>query len=245
MELTRTDSRPLLVLALPEESRPLLKALASAGWRQVASRRRGPAGTEAELDGLRVLTTGMGERNARTSVAESLMAGVPPWVITGGIAGGLHPDLATGDARFDADPEFPMTDVLQRMGVAAGRCTMVGRIAVTPADKSRLRAETGADLVDMESAAIRELCRGQGIPSATLRTVSDTAHEALPLDFGQLTDADQRLVWWKLAQAILRAPGCIPGLMRLQRNVTLASGRLANVLTAVAASARGPGVTLP
>lgn len=233
MELTPAPPVPLLVLALPEESRPVLRRLAAAGRQLPKAIRRGPAGQEVILPGVRVLTTGMGERNARAACTEALAAAQPPWVITGGIAGGLEPTLRTGDARYDADPDFPKLAALQRLGLLPGRCVMVGRIAVTPADKSRLREQSGADLVDMESAAIREVCRSSGIPSATLRTVSDTAHETLPLDFGQLVDADQQLIWWKLAGAILASPGTIPKLLRLQRSVNVATARLADHLAAV------------
>ncbi len=235
MELTSNDALPLLVLALPEESRPVLRRIA-AGRGLPKAVRRGPAGQEVILPTVRVLTTGMGERNARAACTEALDATRPPWVITGGIAGGLEPTLRTGDARYDADPSFPKLAAFHRLGLLPGRCVMVGRIAVTPADKSRLRQQSGADLVDMESAAIREVCRAHGVPSATLRTVSDTAHEALPLDFGQLVDADQQLVWWKLAGAILASPGTIPKLLRLQRSVSLAAGRLAEHLAAVLAA---------
>lgn len=233
MELTPETPAPLLVLALPEESRPVLRRLVSTGRKRPNAIRRGRAGQEVMLPGVRVLTTGMGERNARAAFAEALAATRPAWVITGGIAGGLEPTLRTGDTRYDADPDFPKLSALQRLGLLPGRCVMVARIAVTPADKSRLRQQSGADLVDMESAAIRDVCRANGIPSATLRTVSDTAHETLPLDFGQLVDADQQLIWWKLAGAILASPGTIPKLLRLQRSVSLAAGRLADYLTAV------------
>ncbi len=242
MELTATSPAPLIALALPEESRPLLRCLASAlnhRFGPAEKTRRGRFGEEVSWPALRVLTTGMGPRNARDAFADALSARQPPWVITGGIAGGLDPELRTGDARFEAEAGFPKLVEFARLGLVPGRFLLVEQVAATAAAKQRLRRETGADLVDMESAAIRELSREAGIPGATLRTISDTAAEDLPLDFSQLVDADQQLVWWKLAGAILRSPGRIPGLLRLQRSVGLATDRLAAILTAVVADEVG------
>ncbi len=236
MELTPTAPAPLLVLALPEETRPLLRRLApalNARFGAPKKARRGRFGREFSWPTLRVLTTSMGPRNAREAFADALQSATPAWVITGGIAGGLDPALLTGDARFEADGHFPKLAAFNRLGLVSGRFLLVDQVAATAVEKSRLRAESGADLVDMESAAIRALCRAAGLPSATVRTVSDSATEDLPLDFSRLVDADQQLVWWKLAGALLGSPGRIPHLRQLQRNVTYAADRLAEILHAV------------
>lgn len=230
MELNRDVIRPLLVVALPEEAKPLLRQLARKGHRQLDAGPRGPFGREVRFGRLRVLTTGMGPQNAAAAFAAAVAAERPAWVVTAGIAGGLDPALRTGDGCFDVDPEFPITARLTSSGLTPGISALVRRVVVTAAEKSRLRAETGARLVDMESAVIRQLARAAGIPSATVRTVSDTAGEDLPLDFSALVDANQQLLPTKLAWAILRSPGKIPALLRLQRSVGTATGRLATVL---------------
>lgn len=235
MELNATSPAPLLVVAIPEEYRPLFRRLGNGRPNRNRPVKRGRFGIEAQLAGVRLLCTGMGPRNAREAFADALAAQRPPWIITGGIAGGLDPRLVCGEARFDADPGFPKLADFTRLGLISGRFVLVDRVAATGSAKGRLRRETGADLVDMESAAIRDICRAEGVPSATLRTVSDTADEDLPLDFSQLVDADQQLVWWKLAAAILGSPGRIPRLMRLQRSVSLATERLAEILSATVA----------
>jgi adenosylhomocysteine nucleosidase len=99
--------------------------------------------------------------------------------------------------------------------------------------KKRLRDETGADVVEMESAAISAVCRERGIPCATVRVISDTAHEDLPLDFNQLAKADLSMDYGKLAWAVARSPGKIGALMRLQKQIKSAAGKLAETLTGV------------
>ncbi len=230
MELNRDAVRPLLVVALPEEAKPLLRLLSRRGHRRLGALPRGPFGREVRFERLRVLTTGMGPQNAAAAFTAAVSAKRPAWVVTSGIAGGLDPALRTGDGCFDTDSEFPKTALLTSLGLTPGISALVSRVAVTAAEKARLRAETGARLVDMESAAIRQLAQAAGIPSATVRTVSDTAGEDLPLDFSTLVDANQQLLPGKLAWAILRSPGKIPALLRLQRSVGIATDRLSAVL---------------
>jgi hypothetical protein len=93
-----------------------------------------------------------------------------------------------------------------------------------------LRAETGADAVEMESAAIHAVCAERGIPCATVRVISDTADEDLPLDFNALAKADQSIDFGKLFLAVAKSPGKIGALLALQKKTKFAAAQLAGVL---------------
>ena len=82
----------------------------------------------------------------------------------------------------------------------------------------------------MESAAIHAVCRERGLPCATVRVISDTAHEDLPLDFNALAKPDKNLDFGKLFLAIARSPGKIGALLRLQQRTSFAAQQLAAVL---------------
>ena len=180
----------------------------------------------------------------------------PNLVLTCGFAGGLNPDLKPGDVVFEIFPrssrgneaqteignrqsaisnqsEPPYVGCYEKL-VAAGAkpvkffCTE--HIATTVAEKKRLRAETGADAVEMESEAIHAICRERGIPCVTVRVISDAANEDLPLDFNQLSKPDQSLDYGKLTWAIARSPGKIGALLKLQKQTRFAAKRLAHVL---------------
>ncbi|HXR04871.1 MAG TPA: hypothetical protein VN836_09210, partial [Verrucomicrobiae bacterium] len=71
------------------------------------------------------------------------------------------------------------------------------------------------------------------IPCATVRVISDTATEALPLDFNRLSKPDQSLDYGKLFLAVAKSPGKIGALMELQRKTRFAAEQLAAVLAKI------------
>ena len=184
-----------------------------------------------ELSGGReTLITGMGRRNTSTRFGDALARLSPDRVITCGFAGALNPAFKVGDVLFDEDFDAGFGDALRALGAVPAVFYCSTRVAVTSAEKAALRRTTGADAVEMESSVIRTLCRERGIPSATLRVISDAAQEDLPLDFNALMTSEQRVSMLKLTGALLRSPASVPRLLVLQRNTRFAARRLARVL---------------
>jgi adenosylhomocysteine nucleosidase len=199
----------------------------------------------AAKSGISILLTGIGRKNAEKSVREFLATNSPELVLTCGFAGGLNPDLKLGDVIFETvnAPLAPPSGerVSGRTGeglvsklIAAGakpaKFFCADRIATPVAEKKKLRAETGADAVELESGAIHAVCRERGIPCATVRVISDTAGEDLPLDFNQLFKPDMSLDYGKLAWAVMKSPGKIGALLKLQKRTRFAAEQLADIL---------------
>jgi adenosylhomocysteine nucleosidase len=191
----------------------------------------------AEKSGVAVLIVGIGRQNAEASIRKYLATNAPGLVLTCGFAGGLDPDLKIGDVVFDIPeqtqletPHVVSYNHLEAAGAKRATFFCADRIATTVAEKRKLRAETGADVVEMESAAIHAVCAERGVPCVTVRVISDTAAEDLPLDFNALSKPDKSLDFGKLAWAIARSPGKIGALMALQKKTSLAAQRLADVL---------------
>jgi len=125
-------------------------------------------------DDLRTLITGIGRRNAELSDREFLKENSPHHVFTCGFAGGLSPELETGDVIFFTD-DAAMAPRLAGAGATPVKFHCAARIATTAAEKAELRRLTSADAVEMESEAIQTVCRARGIPCATVRAISDAA----------------------------------------------------------------------
>jgi len=205
-----------------------------------------------------ILITGVGRQNAEKSVREFLTGGAsvpasqpggslaqPELVLTCGFAGGLNPVLKLGDVVFECgmqNAECGIQSEPAHVGcyeklIAAGakpaKFFCADRIATTVAEKKKLRDKTGADAVEMESGAIHAVCRERGIPCATVRVISDTAGEDLPLDFNQFSKPDLSLDYGKLARAIAKSPGKIGALMQLREKTRCAAEQLAKVLSRI------------
>jgi adenosylhomocysteine nucleosidase len=210
------DMNLLVCFALKEEAAPFRKMAAGAG---------------AVAQAASILITGIGCRNAEKSLREFLATHSPELVLTCGFAGGLNPDFKPGEVVFELSTlNSQLSTRLLAAGAKPAKFFCADRIATTVDEKKKLRAETGADAVEMESAAIHAVCRERGIPCATVRVISDTASEDLPLDFNALAKPDMGLDYGKLAWAIARSPGKIGALLKLRKKTKCAAEQLAAVL---------------
>jgi len=246
----KPDTPVLVCFALKEEATP---------FRKIA------AGGSCRGHQISILITGIGRAHAEKSVREFLAGGAsvpasrsaddspdqarlastlasPDLVLTCGFAGGLNPALKPGDVVFelsDSELRTPNSELQDRLSAAGAKPATffcANHIATTAAEKKRLRHETGADAVEMESAAIRGVCRKRGIPCVTVRVISDAAKEDLPLDFNQLSKPDQSLDYGRLFLALAKSPGKIGALRDLQKKTRFAAEQLAGVLARIIVS---------
>src|SRR5882724_10225795 len=204
---TASPESVLVCFALKEEAAPFRK-------------------TAAGKSGVSLLITGIGRGNSRRSLVNQFTQSTPHLVFTCGFAGGLDPVLKIGDVIFEPH-DASSREKLLRVGAKPGKFFCADRIASTAAEKKKLRVDTGADAVEMESAEIHVVCRERGIPCVTVRVISDTAHDDMPLDFNQLSKPDMSLDFGKLAWAVAKSPGKIGALLKLQKATSFAAQKLA------------------
>jgi adenosylhomocysteine nucleosidase len=192
-------------------------------------------------DKVHVFLTGIGRENAERAAREFLSAHRPSLLMTCGFAGGLIPELEIGDVIFEIptnggagnDSYAAIRSKLAAAGTRAAKIYCADRIATTAADKKKLREETGADAAEMESGAVQAVCCAEAIPCVTVRVISDTAEQDLPLDFNKFLKEDKSVDMSKLMVAVAKAPWKMGALMELQKNTKLAAQRLADVLVKV------------
>jgi len=243
----------LICFALKEEAAPFQKMAAGKAGISILLTGIGRKNAEKSVREFLNSRRSRGNETQNKNILETphVVSYDPNLVLTCGFAGGLNPDLKLGEVIFelmDRRGEFhepqtekkigdsqssPLREKLFTAGAKPARFFCADQIATSVAEKERLRTETGADAVEMESAAIHAVCQERGIPCVTIRVISDTAGEDLPLDFNVLAKPDQSLDYGKLAWAIAKSPGKISALMQLQKKTKFAAEQLAAVLSRI------------
>lgn len=197
---------------------------------------------------VQIMRTGMGRRNAYLALERYFSTRpAPVGIITAGFAGGLNPALELGAIVYDADEGAPWEKALLASEAKGVRFNCANRVAITADEKYRLWQSTGMDAVEMESDTIREMARRKGIPSATIRAISDTAHHNLPLDFNRIMTPDHRIDFAKLTARLLLSPRKISELLKFQSQTISAAQSLGkfleNLLKAAPAEANRSSTT--
>ena len=183
--------------------------------------------------GIRRYITGMGRDNAEQAIAKAIEEIRPRLVLTCGFAGGLNPVLKSNEVIFQADAGTTLSEVLSKAGATPVSFFCARRVAITSEEKQRLWRGTGLDAVEMESESIRDYCRERDIASATIRVISDTALEDLPLDFNTLMSPAQKINYTKLTWALVRAPMKLAELLAFQQKTVDAAKALGTFLEKV------------
>jgi purine-nucleoside phosphorylase len=147
---------------------------------------------------------------------------LPSAIMIMGLCGSLSPTLKVGDGVLyqtclDAKslvsvPEWfcdrPLLMSLQerlKKSVTLVTAITCDRMVHRVADKQSLSEQSGAQVVDMEGAAIFRALKDTGIQIATIRVVSDDLQHELP-DLSQAITVKGDLNPMALAQALLRDP---------------------------------------
>lgn len=199
-----------IVAALDREVKPLLK-LKGWRWRPVEREYGGRAFRFFE-DGVDLVLVcgGIGQGAARRA-AEALLALYAPTVIYSvGFAGALDPGVVVGDC-FQPAQVINAADG-SRVVLPEGQGVLVtfGSVA-SPEQKAKLRESFGAQVVDMEAAAVARAAQARGVEFVAVKAVSDEFDFTFP-QLEQFVDADGKFqqarfavfaalrpwLWWKV-----------------------------------------------
>ena len=187
-------------------------------------------------------------RQAAARAADALILGHrPPLVISAGFCGALSPevrrhDVVVADSLADAAGNVIQLDRSRWAPalpappprVHVGRLLTVDEIVRRAAEKRQLGEKHQALAVDLESLAVAEVCRRQGVPILVIRIATDALDDELPREVDRLTRQRTRAGRWGAAfGAILSRPGVIKDLYKLRENALTASDRLARFLVRV------------
>jgi adenosylhomocysteine nucleosidase len=191
---------------------------------------------------------GMGRDAGRRAAGVLLDGHRPGWIISAGFAGALNPALERNDLALPAE----LTDAdgrLVRLGRpeslgngirhVTGRLLTVDRVILDPVEKAELHRTTGADLVDMETAGVAEVCAERLIRFLSIRIVSDDARTVLPPEVASLLTKSGSYRVGAALRAIWSRPSSIKDFWRLHEHALQAADRLARFVARVPGRAAG------
>ena len=240
------------VFALPDESRNLVRALnglavsgapAGPSSPHIAGFPRRPdiRGRLGSRDVL-VVHTGMGmaracERMTRLTQEQPEIE----CVVSAGYAGGLDPGIPIGVPVLGENCSDP--GLLAAAKTVLGERCLAGCLATsdavleTCAAKTEFARQTGAIAVDMETAAVAEVCRGWGVPMLSVRVISDGVGEELAVPFSVCFDPEtERPRPLALMGFLARRPWRIPAFAKFVGGINRARRDLTGILLELAAA---------
>lgn len=154
-------------------------------------------------------------------------------IVSFGVAGGLNPDLRSGDIVIATEivaaqkrwaTAAALTENLVAQPAARNRQIVTGvlagveKVVTGQVGKAALRSVTGADAVDMESHIAARYAEHYGLPFAAVRVICDPAHRALPELTMSAIKPNGNVDMWKVMRGIARNPRTIPHLISTGRD---------------------------
>ena len=182
-----------------------------------------------------VLHTGVGQKKCQDKIEEFLRHSRPDFLISSGFAGGISQHLQTGD--LICGENFSDRQLLSTAERILGSAVRPINILTTTEiiDSAAQRAEQArasrAAAVDMETEFIARACAARGIRMLSLRVISDSVRDPLPLPISILFNLEkQRTDPVKLSGHLLKHPTAILRLIRFSRQIARARSTLAQAL---------------
>ncbi|MBV8463085.1 MAG: hypothetical protein JO368_07315 [Acidimicrobiales bacterium] len=224
--------RVAFVCAMPMEMAPLRRPLSLR-----TSDGKPPQCYEGQFEGRPVVavTTGMGPELARRGLQRLFeTADDIEWVLVVGITGAVgdatpvgtlvHPERVVDGATGDVYRPRPLAG-----SRPTGAMWTTADLITDPDRLTTLKAE-GVIALDMETAAIGELCDARGIPWSVVRVISDRAYDgSVDAELFAMSDPNGSPRPGAVVSFLLRHPGRIPTLARMGRDVRAATRRAAAV----------------
>jgi adenosylhomocysteine nucleosidase len=164
------------------------------------------------------------ETAIRAITAADLSSSSLEAVVSTGLCGGLDPTLRRSDVvvatevlALKSGESYPCAAVESGRPAFSGTVVSDDRIVGSAAEKSRLRASSGAVAVEMEAAGVAARVKRAGLPFCCIKVVSDSAEESFALDLNQMRTGEGRIARGKIVFHALKRPNLLPGLFQLKR----------------------------
>jgi adenosylhomocysteine nucleosidase len=218
--------RLAIVAALEREVRPLVKS-----WRVTDKEHDGRRFRFFENGEVVVVCGGIGAAASRRASEAVIAIFDPKIVCSAGFAGALDPKLRVGDVVRPSSVINAGDG--SRTVVEGGEGVLVSFASVaSPLQKSKLRDSFGADVVDMEAAAVARSAEARHKQFTVVKAISDEMDFEFPA-MDRFIDADGRFSQGRFAWYAGVRPWLWPRVMRLARNSKRASHALCAYLNTI------------
>ena len=200
-----------------------------------------------------LVLSGVGQKNAEEATKVLTDVFAPKLICSAGYAGGLSFRLkqsvicvpeqvirASDQQALDLSESIPRTTLLM-----PNKLTLltVNDVAATPEQKRTLHEQTGAELVDMETFAVAEVCRVREIPFLSIRVILDAAADRIPQDITKILEGlNKGTVRFSgtILGSVWSRPSVMLDLVSLQRRAFTATERLARFTVAELSRRKSP-----
>lgn len=238
-----------IVLALSIEAEPILELL-----REVRTYSDPEGSKRSVVEGMLgdrvvvLIVAGAGRALAGRGTKRLIDGHRPRWIVSLGFGGALDPALKRNDvfiaeeivdASTPDDPpravgySLPDSSPKQKDRFASGRLLTASKIVRTATEKATLRERFAADVVDMETAAVANVCADRGQRFLSVRAISDEAGTDLPPEVMSVMGPTGGFRLGATIGALMKRPGSVKDLWTLREHAIEASDRLAEVLPGI------------
>ncbi len=196
---------------------------------------------EKKIDDRQVMIwhTGVGQKHCLLRMNEFLKSEHPDYLISSGFAGGVHADLQVGDLILaenfsDLQLRVKAEQMLTGYKVKTVKIFTSSTIIDSIADRNEIARANSAQAVDMETAVIADVCATHGVRMLSLRVITDSLQDPLPVPPAVLFKVDrQRTDFATLLRYLLRHPGATPRLLNFYGQIARAREDLTSAIVAL------------
>lgn len=181
-----------------------------------------------DIDEAMIAIGGIGETHARAAAETVTASAQPALLVSAGLAGAVSPRLKIGDVGVIREVIDVATG--ERYPTRGGEWILATSQQVSDtAGKQELLTRYGADVVDMEAAAVARVAAEKGLAFAALKSVSDDATFVMPpmMDF---IDNDGKFDTGRFLIYMALHPKCWGTLEKIRSNSRVASVNLCSAL---------------
>lgn len=225
--------RVAIIAALEREIAPLVK-----GWHLAD----GGVYRSFAKDDTVVVCAGIGPRAARRAAEYAVAEYNPELLVSAGLAGALTQELKVGEAIVPSTIVHSTTGERHATGHGSGVLVSASEIA-GPEAKRLFARQHGAQLIDMEAAAVVEVAKQNGIAFTVVKAISDEADFAVP-DLAPFVDHEGRFLTGRFVWHVALRPRMWGVVRNLAANSARASVELCNVLRKVIEESQQGGTGL-